>query len=682
MKDEPVMGNRRRKTDAMLRIVGCILILAAGFLSLPARHRSASEQLPNILWITSEDHGPHMGCYGDRFATTPNADAMAAKGMLYRLAWSNAPVCAPARTTIISGMYPPSTGSEHMRSLIQYPQGKQMFPQLLRQAGYYCTNNVKEDYNLEPPKGANGAIQVWNESSRTAHWRKRAAGQPFFSVFNSVKSHESQLRVRPHTAIHDPAQAPIPAYHPDTPEVRQDWAQYYDVVSEADADAGERLKELSDAGLAEDTIVFYYADHGSGMPRNKRWPYNSGLQVPFIVHIPEKFKHLAPPEYRAGGKSDRLISFVDLAPTVLSLAGVKPPEWMQGHAFMGKHQAPPQPFVYGFRGRMDERYDLVRSVTDGRYVYIRNYMPHLIYGQYLDYMFQTPTTRVWRRLYGEGKLKPPQTYFWEGKPAEELYDLQNDRDEVRNLAASPQHQEALAKLRQAQRALALKIRDVGFLPESELHRRSAGTTMYDLGHDPERYPLEKIMAMADLASLMSPDAQPQLRRGLKDGDSGVRYWAAMGLLMRGRDAVAKTRAELREALKDEAPAVCITAARALGLYGTDDDLKLSLAVLRELAPPDKNGLYASMEALNAVDALGKKAAGLADLIKTMAQQGSFANQRTNGYIPRLVEHILSQMGTTQPASRSDEAQKQTGVAPRSIRHSARSTVRRGTASGK
>ena len=640
---------RMQKTP--LQIIGCALLLTAGLSSLLSRPAVTAQQLPNILWITSEDHGPHMGCYGDRFATTPNVDALAAKGMLYRHAWSNAPVCAPARTTIISGMYPPSTGSEHMRSLVRYPQSKPMFPQLLRQAGYYVTNNSKEDYNLEPPTGAG---QVWNESSPKAHWQKRPAGQPFFAVFNSEKSHESKIRVRPHTPIHDPAKVRVPAYHPDTPEVREDWAQYYDVVSEADADAGKRLKELADAGLAEETIVFYYADHGSGMPRSKRWPYNSGLQMPLIVYIPEKFKDLAPPEYKAGGASDRLVSFVDLAPTVLSLAGLKPPAWLQGHAFMGKYQESPQPFIYGFRGRMDERYDMVRSVTDGRYVYIRNYMPHLIYGQYLDYMFQTPTTRVWRRLYDEGKLKPPQTYFWERKPAEELYDLQNDRDEVRNLAASPQHRAVLNKLRGAQASLALKIRDVGFLPESELHRRSSGPsriTMYDLGHDAQKYPLEKIMAMADLTSLMKPDALAQISRGLKDGDSGVRYWAAMGLLMRGQNAVATKRAELRAALKDEAPAVRIVAARSLGLYGNNEDLKLASDVLRGLISPDKNGLYVSMEALNAVDALGKKAASLADAIKAMPQQGSFATQRTNGYIPRLVEHIFGELGIPAPTGK-------------------------------
>jgi len=622
-----------RMQKPLLHIITGTLLLTTALLSPSAHHAQAAEQLPNILWITSEDHGPHLGCYGDRFASTPNVDALAAKGMRYAHAWSNAPVCAPARTTLISGMYPPSTGSEHMRSLVAYPRGKQMFPQLLRQAGYYVTNNAKEDYNLEQPG------EVWNESSSKAHWQKRAAGQPFFAVFNSEKSHESRIRIRPHTPVHDPAKVRIPAYHPDTPEVREDWAQYYDVVSEADADAGNRLKELADAGLAEETIVFYYADHGSGMPRSKRWPYNSGLQMPLIVYIPEKFKHLAPPEYKAGGESTRVVSFVDFAPTVLSLAGLKPPAWMQGHAFMGRHQEPPQPYVYGFRGRMDERYDMVRSVTDGRYVYIRNYMPHLIYGQYLDYMFQTPTTRVWRQLYDEGKLKPPQTYFWEKKPPEELYDLQNDRDEVRNLAASPQHQEVLKKLRAAQASLALKIRDVGFLPESELHRRSSGTTMYDLGQDPEKYPLDKILAMADAASLMKPDAVAQLSGGLKDADSAVRYWAAMGMLMRGQSAVTARRDELRAALKDEAPAVRVVAARALGLNGNDEDLKLALTVLRELVSPEKNGLYVSLEALNAVDALGKKAGSLADAIRTMPQQGSFANQRTNGYIPRLVEHI-------------------------------------------
>jgi uncharacterized sulfatase len=276
-----------------------------------------------------------MGCYGDKLARTPNVDRLAAKGMIFNRAWSCCPVCAPARSAIIAGMYPASTGAEHMRSLVPMPAGAKMYPQLLRDAGYYCTNNSKEDYNLAKPG------QVWDESSARAHWRNRPAGQPFFAVFNSTKSHESQIRTRPHQAIADPAKVRVPACHPDTPEVRQDWAQYYDKVSEVDADAGERLMELEAAGVADDTIVFYYGDHGSGMPRSKRWPSNSGLHVPLVVFFPDKWQSLAPKEYQVGGKSDRLVNFVDLAPTVLSIAGIEPPAIMQGHAFAGRFQQPP-----------------------------------------------------------------------------------------------------------------------------------------------------------------------------------------------------------------------------------------------------------------------------------------------------------------------------------------------------
>src|SRR5262245_54088210 len=317
---------------------------------------SSEPARPNILWITSEDNGPQLGCYGDRFATTPNLDRLAARGMVYLKCWSNAPVCAPARTTIITGLYPTSTGSEHMRSMVRLPAGTKLYPQLLRDAGYYCTNNAKEDYNLEQTG------QVWDESSNKAHWKNRAAGQPFFAVFNILVTHESQIRSRPHQPVHDPSQVRVPRYHPDTPEVRQDWAQYYDKLTEMDAIAGARVREIEDAGLADDTIIFYYGDHGPGMPRCKRWPYDSGLHVPLIVHVPAKFRSLAPREYMPGGNSDRLVSFVDLAPTLLSLVGVEPLDYLQGGAFMGRFEAPAREFVHGFRGRMDERYDLVRTV--------------------------------------------------------------------------------------------------------------------------------------------------------------------------------------------------------------------------------------------------------------------------------------------------------------------------------
>lgn len=588
---------------------------------------------PNILWITSEDHGIEMGCYGDKFATTPNVDKLSARGMIYTHAWSCAPVCAPSRTTLISGMHAQSTGGEHMRSLVPYPAGRQMHPQLLRAAGYYCSNNSKEDYNLAKPG------KVWDDSSKKAHWTNRATGQPFFAVFNSEKSHESKIRARPHTAVHDPAKVRVPPYHPDTPEVRRDWAQYYDIVSAADADAGKILAQLEAAGLAEDTVVFYYGDHGSGMPRSKRWPYHSGLHVPLVVFIPEKFKALRPADYKAGGSSARLVSFVDFAPTLLSLAGVKPPEWMQGQAFLGPFIAPAPQFLHGFRGRMDERHDLIRSVTDGRYVYVRNYMPHLIYGQHLDYMWQTPTTRVWEKLHDEGKLTPLQDAFWNRKPPEELYDLKNDPDEVKNLAASPAHVEIKAKLRQAQQDHVLKIRDVGFIPEGERFIRAQGGSPYDLGHDDVKYPLARILAMAELASMLQPEALPALRKGMTDSDSAVRYWAALGILMRGQSAVDAAHDDLRVALKDSSVDVRITAAQVLGQFGTETDLKEVLPLLADQADWSKHTVFSALAALNSIDALGAKASPLAAIIGSMPTNGPAPDARFKSYVPRLVEDL-------------------------------------------
>jgi len=592
---------------------------------------------PNILWITSEDNGPHIGAYGDEFADTPNIDSIAAKGMIYLNAWSTAPVCAPARTTIISGVYPPSTGSQHMRSMTQLPAHMKMYPQFLREIGYYATNNRKEDYNLQKPG------EVWDESSGKGHWRNRKPGQPFFAIFNFTVSHESQIRKRPHTPVHDPAKVHVPAYHPDTPEVRQDWAQYYDKVTEMDAQVGGVLKELEEDGLAEDTIIFYYGDHGPGMPRSKRWPYNSGLHVPMVVSVPPKFKHLAPKDYVVGGKSDRLVGFIDLAPTLLSIVGIRPPEYMQGHAFMGKYESSEPEFAFGFRGRMDERYDMVRVVRDKRYIYVRNYMPHKIYGQYIAYMFKTSTTAVWKQLYDEGKLQPPRTFFWETKPAEELYDLENDPDEVQNLVDSVEHQAVLKRLRKAQQDLAVKIRDVGFLPEGEIHWRSEGSTPYEMGHDESKYPMERIMAAAELASSLEPGVVGRLVEAIEDEDSAVRYWGTMGLLMRGAEAVGEAKGSLQKALGDSSPYVRVAAAEALGRYGSDEDAAKALKTLLELAPIDTNGVFVSMAALNALDMLDGKAAGAKETIASMPARVSPTPPRMGGYVPNLLTKILADM---------------------------------------
>ena len=603
------------------------------FLLLVSACALAAADRPNILWISSEDNGPHLGVYGDAYADTPNLDAVGRKGTIYRNAWSTAPVCAPARTTIISGLYPPSTGSQHMRSLTRLPDYMKMYPQYLRDAGYYVSNNAKEDYNLEKPG------QVWDESSRRAHWRKRAEGQPFFAIFNFTVTHESQIRKRPHTPAHDPAKVRIPAYHPDTPESRRDWAQYHDKMTEMDGMAGEVLAQLKEDGLEDDTVIFYWGDHGPGMPRSKRWTYNSGLNVPMMLYIPEKFKRLRPKDYRAGGESDRLVGFIDLAPTVLSLAGIEPPAFYQGHAFAGAYEAPEQPYGYAFRGRMDERYDMVRAVRDKRYIYIRNFKPHKIYGQYIAYMFQTPTTAVWSKLYNAGKLEAPMTHFWETKSAEELYDLKQDPDETVNLASLPKYRSVVARFREARRAWSLRIRDVGFLPEGEIHERAGAATPYDMGHDDMRFPLRRVMAMAERASAPADDALPQLRRGFGDSDGAVRYWAAMGCLIREKTGVRALAPQLRAALEDASPYVRIAAAEALGRYGSDADARKALEVLLPYANAEKHGIFIAMPALNALDYMDGRAGPALREIAALPQSDPQVDGKFRAYLPNLIKKI-------------------------------------------
>ena len=593
---------------------------------------------PNILWITCEDIGPQLGCYGDRYADTPNLDKLASRGVRYDYAWSNAPVCAPARTAIITGVYPNSTGSEHMRSMIPMPPGMRMYPQYLREAGYYASNNVKEDYNLDKPG------QVWDDSSNKAHWRNRGKGQPFFSIFNFTTTHESQVRRRPHTLVHDPGRARVPAYYPDAPEVRHDLAQYYDNITTMDRQAAQVLHELEQDGLAEDTIVFFYGDHGPGLPRSKRWPYNSGLQVPLLAYFPEKYRHLASPDCKPGGASARLVSFVDLAPTVLSLAGIEPPRFMQGRAFHGTYRAPEPAYLYGLRGRMDERYDLVRSIRDRRYIYIRNFMPHRTYGEYIAYLFEMPTIQVWKRLYDEGKLKPPRTYFWERKPPEELYDLTADPDEVNNLANSAQHRQTKERMRAALYAWMREIRDVDLLPEAEMHSRAAGSTPYELGQDAARYPFDRILAAADTASMLDAAATERLTGMLGDGDSGVRFWAALGLLMRGQTAVSKAAAPLRKALADPSLSVRIAAAEALGKFGAEADVDASLKTLVELADLHRHGLYVSMMALNSLDALGDKVRRVKAEINGLPVESPAVHERMRDNVKNLITHIQKRLG--------------------------------------
>lgn len=375
-------------------IVLVFLLLSKGGLA-----REMSPDRPNVLWITCEDISPYLGSYGFDQAHTPNLDKLAKKAIQYSQAYADAPVCAVARATILSGMFASTTGTHQMRTRVQLPEQIPAYPKILREAGYYCTNNSKKDYNsnfIHDP-------ELWDESSNQAHYKSREDAQPFFAVFNLTVTHESQLsdeRIQyyvengliPEKPRIDPADIVLPPYHPDLPEIREDWARFHDLITLMDAQVGELLEELEAAGLAENTVVFFYSDHGGQLSRSKRYIYNVGTQVPMMVHLPEKWAHLSP--LPAGSMDESLVSFVDLAPTLLSITGCDIPAIMQGRSFLGKESTESPDFVHFFRDRMAERYDFSRAVTDGKYYYIRNFMPHRPRGRDSRYGYQVQAN--WR----------------------------------------------------------------------------------------------------------------------------------------------------------------------------------------------------------------------------------------------------------------------------------------------
>lgn len=615
-----------------------IVLLAVVFifntLSFPGLQQT---ERPNILWITTEDHGLHLGAYGDEFAHTPTIDAFAERSFRYEVAWSDAPVCAPARTAIITGVYPTSLGAEHMRTDVKLPEFIRKYPVLLREAGYYTTNNSKTDYNVS------GDEEVWDESSPQAHYRNRNGGQPFFAVFNFMESHESRIRNRTDLPFHNPDEVPVPPYHPDTPEVRRDWAEYYNSIYETDKRVKEVLDELEEYGLADETIVFFYADHGSGMPGHKRWPNNRGLHVPLIVHVPEKFAHLAPADYQPGGSTRRPAAFVDLAPTLLSIIGIEPPEWMQGRAYMGNFQAEPREYLFGFRGRMDERYDMVRSVRNDRFIYIRNYNPHLIYGQYIEYMWITKTTQVWEKMYMAGQLNPVQSYFWQPKPEEEFYDLDKDPHEINNLIHSEEHREIIDELRGALREHLLATRDAGFLHEAEMHRRAAENQLpiYEMAQNDTMYPIERILNFAEIAAMRDPETIDRIITGFDDPDPAIRYWAILGILIRGEEAFSVTSDLLRESLRDDNPVVRLVAAQSLVKFGDRADKDSAVEILLELAPADKENAFVSISALSILSGLmDEYGDSIREVVSDMEVNDPGQPGRPNDYVHRIVSGML------------------------------------------
>ncbi|MGH8020194.1 MAG: sulfatase-like hydrolase/transferase [Opitutaceae bacterium] len=596
---------------------------------------------PNILWVVSEDNNPWLGCYGDPLARTPVLDALARDGIRYVHAHSPAPVCAPTRASIITGRYAPGLGTQHMRSRVPMPPGLRYFPSYLREAGYFCTNRAKTDYNAETLPG------TWDENGNQAHWKHRAPGQPFFAVFNLNATHESNLHER-RVLQTDPARVRVPAYLPDTPEVRADIAQYHDCINTMDGQAGGLLSELAEAGVAGDTIVFYFADNGGVLPRSKRFLYDNGTHVPLIISFPEKWRRLAPAS--AGTVSDEMVTLPDLPATVLSLAGVPVPPSFDGRALAGPARAPGPDFVHAFRGRMDEIYDMGRAVIGPRYRYIRNYRPELPAGQRLDYLWRMASMREWERLYHAGELDPAREAFFLPRPPEELYDVNVDPDNVRNLASDPAHRKILERMREANREHLLATRDLGFLPEPMLRALAGERSPEFLGEDEKMYPLAEVLDLLDQLQLPATPPRAALLTAFSSAHAVIRYWAAVvagqlpGIVL-----------EVEPLLRDADPTVRLAAAVSIL---RQQDLPAAWEVVDAALQPGRPG----EERVTAAHALTLFEGYPGFIRRTLETSPDPSSTLMANYYRRLVSQLLASTQTPKPAREGRKTRVR--VAPR------------------
>ena len=578
---------------------------------------SQGKILPNILWITAEDMSPAIGCYGNTDAITPNIDELAKNSIKFTNAFASAPVCSPSRSCLIQGTSPVSMGTQHMRSGFSLPPAFTGFPALLRKNGYFTTNNVKTDYN-------SGNYQQiiessWNESSATAHWRKRPNQKiPFFSVFNLMTSHQSRSMVWTYekfkneiqsklskAQIHDPLKISLPPYYPDTPVVRRTVARFHDCVSAMDKEVGQILKQLKEDGLDENTIVFFFSDHGSGMPRHKRALLDSGMHVPLLVRFPKKWQHLAP--QKQGIKNDQLVSFVDFAPTVLNLCRTPIPSHMQGKPFFGNKVPDKRKYVFGHRDRVDEARDFARSVRNEKYLYIRNYMPHLGYNQPTAWPDIGTIRHEFYKLAESENLNSPQSHFVSSRrPVEELYDCKRDPLNLSNLTNSPKHQKILIKLRNEHLRYALENRDWGYIPEYEAWEMGMKSSCWEIAKTGS-IQWKRIIHAAELVGRAE---ESKFVENLKSKNETIRYWGVIGLCAFEKRLSVNALSELKGTLMDPSPSVRIEAANTLVRNGHP---KPALSVLiKEL---EHENLIVVSHAARTIELLGNKAKNAIPAIK-------------------------------------------------------------------
>ncbi|MBR7742681.1 sulfatase-like hydrolase/transferase [Phycicoccus sp. BSK3Z-2] len=586
---------------------------------------STAGRRPNIVWLVSEDCSPHGAELGDGLARTPTIDRLAREGVVFENMFTTYPVCAPARFAILTGAPAQRHGAHQMRSRPHLDPSLRTYPEVMREAGYFCTNNPKTDYNCDVDPAA-----VWDGDGTSGDWRDRPDDRPFLAVFNANATHESTLW-RTEVGPVRPDEVRVPPYLPDTPEIRGDIARYYTAVEETDARFVQILAALEEDGLTEDTVVLYSSDHGGCAPWSKRYCHDQGLRVPLVVWAPPRWQHLLPAD--PGSRLDEPVTHLDVTTTIITLGGAQVPPTMDGRPLVGRDRDP-HAYAFGARDRMDERYDLVRTVRDERYRLLRNYLPHRPAGQHQAFAWQAAGYRSWETELRAGRLDPVQRRFFEPRPGVELYDCVADPDHLVDLAAEPEHAERVATMQAALDAWILACGDRGFAPE--------GSPVDDGPPSADDYPLPEVLALATAASDRDPAHVQRFVDALGDTREVVRFWGAQGLLALGADAAPALDVVEGTALHDPSPHVRVPAAELLARIGNAD---VSVAVLGELAAPGEH-LRLRLQAVNALTYVGEAAHAAREVVGLAATQTDDQYLRNAG---RYLAAVLD--GSYTPESR-------------------------------
>ena len=601
------------------------LVLAHG---VPA---SAAER-PNFVWLLSEDNSKHyLRLFDERGAETPQIEALAKQGLVFENAFSNSPVCSVARTTLITGCYAPRIGTQfHRRTVtVPMPNGLRMFPAYLRQAGYYTTNNQKKDYNAEEGEG------VWDESSRQATWRNRGTDQPFFHMQSFATTHESSLHFSrdemSQATDTDPSSVTLARYHPDTPTFRYTYARYHDRIRQVDGQIGDVVDRLKDEGHLEDTFVFYFGDHGGVLPGSKGYARESGLHVPLVVRIPENWKHLV--DVPTGSRVRGFVSFIDFGPTLLHLAGITIPEQVDGRPFLGPNiragDLNQRDEVFGYADRFDEKYDLVRSLRKGRFEYVRSYQPFNFDALQNNYRYKMLAYQEWRELFQAGKLSSARRQFFLPRTAEALYDVEQDPDEVTNLAGDREYAQVLQELRSRLTEHVKSQRDLSFFPESFLVSNAFDDpTEFGRSHQAE---IHHLVDIANLTCLGFQSAGPRIEAALESENPWHRYWGLIVCSSFGQSAKPFIEQAKILADTDSERLVRVRAAEFLGLIGAGDPRD----VISDSLARAESGTEANL-ILNTLVLLRDGKPGL----QFDVPEGFFRlPQRQMGYVNRRLEYL-------------------------------------------